>query len=343
VINGTVRLQKHVVMTIRFDRPIGAPADLKELEYISALHQTCFPLRRDGSIDGEQEKSSRIRKEVRAPPLVLCPFLTKSCSLYTATDVVNYLSSRHGIVVDEETVKQNILVELSGELELEPAYKLDLVELVALLLIPYLLQEDNMRAIKQVLEVMLNETLSPKLNREFLKTLLDFHGEIQVSERVLDSMIDAAGGEGTVLNVDSLKYALTSDVMKYGVDWDEQLTTHYEDVFSEPPPNGIVKGSMRTERDNSSRSDEEDPSKRKGEELPFKTVWTAPAIDFTADTYRSQSFSVLLWVCLVMVYLAYFWNFELDWGKVDCSHLTTAGCSIINGITTWLVIFIELR
>jgi len=198
--------------------------------------------------------------------------------------------------VDEDTVKQNILVELSGELEVEPAYKLDLVELVALLLIPYLLQENNMRAIEQVLEVMLNETSSPKLNREFLKTLLDFHGEVEVSERVLDSMIDAAGGEGTVLNTDSLKHALTSDVTKCGVDWDEQLTTHYEDVFSEPPTNDIVLGST-TARDNSS-SDEEDPSKRKGGELPFKTVWSAPAIDFTADTYRSQSFSVLLWVCM---------------------------------------------
>ena len=41
-------------MTIQFDRPIGTPADLKELEYLSALHQTCFPkLRQDASIDGE--------------------------------------------------------------------------------------------------------------------------------------------------------------------------------------------------------------------------------------------------------------------------------------------------
>jgi hypothetical protein len=40
-------------MTITFERPIGAPADLKELEYIAALHQTCFPNRRDGSISGE--------------------------------------------------------------------------------------------------------------------------------------------------------------------------------------------------------------------------------------------------------------------------------------------------
>lgn len=38
-----------------FDRPIGAPADVNELEYTAALHQTCTPLRPDGSIDGKNE------------------------------------------------------------------------------------------------------------------------------------------------------------------------------------------------------------------------------------------------------------------------------------------------
>jgi hypothetical protein len=40
-------------MTIAFERPIGAHADVKELEYISSLLQTCVPdLRSDGSIVG---------------------------------------------------------------------------------------------------------------------------------------------------------------------------------------------------------------------------------------------------------------------------------------------------
>ena len=38
-----------------FDRPIGAPADVAELDYISALHQTDVQggIRKDGSIQGE--------------------------------------------------------------------------------------------------------------------------------------------------------------------------------------------------------------------------------------------------------------------------------------------------
>ena len=43
-------------MTIGFLRPVGAAGDVKELEYISALHQTDPEIRTDGSIKGEKNK-----------------------------------------------------------------------------------------------------------------------------------------------------------------------------------------------------------------------------------------------------------------------------------------------
>jgi len=41
-------------MSFAFERPIGAPADVAELEYIAALHQTDVlgGIRKDGSIQG---------------------------------------------------------------------------------------------------------------------------------------------------------------------------------------------------------------------------------------------------------------------------------------------------
>lgn len=196
-----------------------------------------------------------------------------------ATDIVNYLNSRHGLVVDEEVVKQHILVDLSGELELEPAYKLDLVELVALLLIPYLLRRDDAatkQALSQVLTVMLHETDSCRLGREFLKTLLDFHGEVEVDNAVLDAMMEAAGGAGAVLNVDSLQQALTSDVTKYRTEWTDSLTTHYQDVFrgfdmeeSTKKMNSATKNQDSTTNNN----DEEDPTNDETG-LAFEKVWT---------------------------------------------------------------------
>lgn len=345
------------IMTITFDRPTGTTATMKELEYISALHQTCFPLRRDGSIDGKKKGADCTVIDDAMPTHAAFTHFP------AAQDIAYYLTSRHGIVVSTEVVKKAIMVELSGELEVQPAYKMDLVEAVALLLIPYLLNHASddkaARAIQQVLNVMLHETKSSRLSREFLKTLLDYHGEEEVSEQVLDSMMEAAGGEGTELNVTSLTQALTSDVTKYGVDWDERLTTHYQDVFSEPPNNEIVNrnkdenkvnrasttqlqpSASGRDEENGMSNDSTDISKTR--QLPFKTVWTAPAIDFVADTYYSQTYSVLLWVCMVMVYLAYFWNFDLKWGEVPCTNLGEFGCRIVNGITRWLVIFVELR
>jgi hypothetical protein len=38
---------------VAFERPVGASADVKELEYISSLHQTAEKVRTDGSIKGK--------------------------------------------------------------------------------------------------------------------------------------------------------------------------------------------------------------------------------------------------------------------------------------------------
>lgn len=54
-------------MTIGFDRPSGAAADVKELEYVSAIHQTDLKeLRKDGSITGEQAKEIWVNLAARA-------------------------------------------------------------------------------------------------------------------------------------------------------------------------------------------------------------------------------------------------------------------------------------
>lgn len=41
---------------MKFVKPVGATADLREMEYISALHQTGNEIRRDGSIHGESAR-----------------------------------------------------------------------------------------------------------------------------------------------------------------------------------------------------------------------------------------------------------------------------------------------
>ena len=89
-----------------FHQPVGATADLKELEYISALLQTGGVLRSDGSLAVE--------------------------------DVAHYLLSRNGIRVTPECIK-NTIFQVFGVGNVENGGRLDLLELNAILIIPILL------------------------------------------------------------------------------------------------------------------------------------------------------------------------------------------------------------
>ena len=96
---------------MKFSKPVGATADLRELEYISALHQTSKSLRRDGSIK--------------------------------PTDITKFLMSRYGIRVTNEEVSQTIAKGFGGGgLSEEDGDTLDLTEIVALLLIPELVKAE---------------------------------------------------------------------------------------------------------------------------------------------------------------------------------------------------------
>jgi hypothetical protein len=326
-------------MPITFDRPVGSPADLKELEYISALHQTCLPkLRQDASI--------------------------------SVTDVMYLLRSRHGLLANPDICRQSILVDLAGEFHPdEPLFQLDLVQVVALLLIPHFLKNGiDGKALEQVLLVLTSEVQSPILNREFLKQVLDFHGEVNVSNKTLDDMISAAGGEGTKLDTTSLLHALTSDVTLYHAEWTDRLSTHYQDVFSsfdqDKPVEQENAGSEDEEQvatDNTSIAHptvreetimdglKQEISKHRSihdsdndgvDEPMLRKIWTASSIDSVADTYSSQTFTAILWASFIVVYLAYFWKYKLSWGSIPCDG--GFGCTIVNGITSWLVTFVEL-
>mmetsp|Transcript_10470 Transcript_10470/g.19711 ORF Transcript_10470/g.19711 Transcript_10470/m.19711 type:complete len:347 (+) Transcript_10470:87-1127(+) len=97
-------------MLMNFERPVGAVADVRELEYISALHQTGFlELRKEGSI--------------------------------SATDVVHFLSSRYGIRVTEHEVRETIFKDFGGGgISSKDGENIDLVEILGMLLIPLLLK-----------------------------------------------------------------------------------------------------------------------------------------------------------------------------------------------------------
>lgn len=286
------------------------------------------------------------------------------------------LASRHGILVDDmDLIRNGILIELAGELyDEEPTQsRMDLVQVLAILLIPHFLKtrSDTQQDLEKVLGVLVSfqdGDTPPTLSRDFLKQVFNFHLEPFVSDKVIDEMIEAAGGEGTTLDATSLLKALTLDVTRYNIEWTDRLSTHYQDVFSSfnegvadvPDGDDDEENPSKPERNPQEEInlgdhptlDEEgvmaalkDRFRRnKAVDLPpVRRIWTAPSIDNTADTYRSQSFAALVWVSMILVYLAYFYDFDFKkWGQVDCSSMNEFACKIVNGITSWLVVFIEL-
>ena len=279
---------------VQFDRPVGAQADVKELEYISALHQTgASQLRSDGSITDE--------------------------------DIKAYLRSRFGIEVSLNEVRWVILQGFGGSDKENEV--IDLMELTAIILVPLLLKaaavvrhkeqghDDNPTTIlppnvvpppEQLLEtslqIILHDvtgkapqdtttsscTMTPpqELSPEFVRELLTIYGEMEMAsdDNLIQEMINHASpistttgtttGTNTLsFNVSSFAEALTKDVKLYDIANEAKISTSIQDVFQED--------------DNNGNHDK------------LHHIYTAPEIDIQAGTYRSKGASAkLVFVCI---------------------------------------------
>ena len=241
----------------------------------------------------------------------------------------------------------------------DPEMALDLCEVVALLLVPHLrkIQESGDKNAQdelfgQVLRLML-EDLTGKpditehvLDKGFMRLIVESYGELDASDDLIQEMVrHAAGGMGgqVVLNLDTFIRALTCDIEKYSPEFEERWSTHYEDVFGyQAPPNNIVTVGRDT-------GDAYDPKKMVDQSLEdgprkqrtVKHVFTAPGLDHTADTYRSQTYAVLLWIGLVVTYLAYVESFDLS-ASTGCEDEGFT-CLAINSVVQWILVFFQLR
>ncbi|GKY91070.1 hypothetical protein MPSEU_000079800 [Mayamaea pseudoterrestris] len=294
-----------------FEQLIGAAGDVKELEYISALHQTdCDELRRDCSIQ--------------------------------ADDIRLFLRSRYGIVVETETVHSVIMSGLGGgsgkasskmnngnEADDEV---IDLMELVALLMIPTLLKarlqqlQDSLPEgvikpphglLEYVLKIILHDTTGcsafKPLDADLLKAILISYGEddLASNEDLIEDMLAATNG-ATKLDTNAFADGLTGDVQLFDINNEARLTTLYEDVFVAKEETEI---SARRYKFGVAKSNDpesgghEDGMKHNGDspQQSFTRNWMAPSIDVTADLYRSKMLVVFLWSTIVISYFAYVW------------------------------------
>ena len=262
-------------MVLSFDRPTGAPADVAELEYVSALHQTALPhARANGSID--------------------------------ANDVRYYLRSRFGVEVTVETVRNQILHGLGGSNK--PGEVIDLMELTAILLIPYLCKaatiergeplpegmvKPERHVMKHVSEMIVHDVFldekfhstdeAPLLTPDLLRRVLTSYGEADLAadDKLIESMMEQVGGHDR-FDAAALLTGCSADVRLYDISAEVRYATTYETVMGE------TSGGPKKSSDDSNDTVELD---QEAESNPpeYKHVYSAPAIDTTADAFWSKS------------------------------------------------------
>ena len=256
-------------MTIVFGRPTGVHADIKELEYVLALLQT------------QKTLSDSVS--------------TKDLSIY--------LASRHGVKVHaceldgildlaghiHDSSKNETVVLQEGEKAKAPKLRLDLLQIATLLLIPELREaktKNNLEQYSVVLERVLRQegvSVGSLFTEDNLRHLF-YHllGENDIAPELVTDMIQVAK--------DSLSTALTSDIEDYDTSWWEKWTTHYDDAMSVDP-----KESVAPQPGTDARKDEEFQEKTEGNIKPLSRGYTAPSIDFAADTFKRPILVMCMW------------------------------------------------
>jgi len=336
-----------------FDQPIGATADLKEIEYISALLQTGKCLRLDGSL--------------------------------TAEDASLYLLSRHGLRVSPKCVNDTIFQVFGVDDEAEEEI-LDLVELTAILIIPILLilrkgviqserksnskvgavlGEDALKTqtkqqrllgdpkdiLSNVLSMMFIDSGiklnpgegSPRLTEGLIQELLRSYGMHYLADNddFIGKMLIAAKGKSTrdniKLNEATFAQALTNDVKLFknkSFDVDDLcfIKTTVESKYTS-------KNDDKTQEDELNLIDDEEVGIKKNKNLSNRTSWknavfTANTIDFIADTYPSIYYVVCLWVCFLLFFYTYVGT---DFTVHPCLS-ESAACRIANSVASWLAL-----
>ena len=266
-----------------FERPVGSPADVKELEYVSALHQTSTEVRTDGSLKAE--------------------------------DVQALLQSRHGIHASLETVQDTILQGMGGSSD-----EIDLVETTAILLIPYLVEvaressatdrkvdlKESVRihqgvVINQVLQMILHDVFlveereanddatvipsannrrrpPPALKKDLIQKILRAYGEDDLADDdvLVHDMLQMVSGH-SVLNAQAFTQALTRDVQKYS-STPIVFPAKFDDIST-----------SKTSNDRSS-DDGVRQYELPNDMMPSVTrSYTAAQMDMSANTFRSKS------------------------------------------------------
>mmetsp|Transcript_7578 Transcript_7578/g.10107 ORF Transcript_7578/g.10107 Transcript_7578/m.10107 type:complete len:1103 (-) Transcript_7578:474-3782(-) len=338
-------------MSATFERPVGAAADVKELEYIAALLQTSDEIKEDfidASIDDE--------------------------------DIKYYLISRHGLKISREQVRETILEGFGGGNS--EGECLDICEIVAALFIPTLRKivdaaeledgkqsgkkkgkkpfdgvgnnQDEVGSLKitydlarNILEDTLRNILfratgsarAQPLTPELIRKIFAAFDEMDLvqDDDLVSEMIKTAKGKREIgevfLDVETLACALTFDIMRYDPLLENRATTHFLDAI------GGGEVNLRVPGRNSPAGDKKGLKAKSGitGRIPRGEVtreFTIPWLDFAAETFRSRIQVIFVYVGFMVFYLVYKFNHRV---VTVCSG-DSFECSLGQSVVSFLII-----
>lgn len=215
------------------------------------------------------------------------------------------------------------------------------------------------------------EDESPILTRTLLKDIFSHYGERSLlrDDAFIDEMIQAAASESggddndndnpTKLNVDTFLRALTHDIQLYDVRNEYKFQTHYEDIFGLVTTAAATRASMTPKKNDMPQDvngdvdvdvdvDEAPQSKtrffiKQTNDTAMLRVFTFPQIDFAADTFRSRTQYIFVWLAVITGYLFWFQSgnqFNIQVCQEE--HKGTFGCDIGQSIVLWLMIMAQM-
>ena len=341
-------------MDMKFVRPVGAAADLREIEYISALHQTGEALRSNGSISTEDVSKflvSRYGLSVPATTVKETIFgggdQLDLCEVMAMLLVPTLIKGEIGLHRDMH--ERELILAPEGDVDTSSSNKLagkeDLFESITGK--QRLLTGDDRwpdsDLIPFVLQMVLKDSTGcsePKpLTVGLLRAIFRFYGEEEIAENnvLLEEMVSLAftlrrdeehGAEPPLFDAVAFAHCLTSDVSQYNPKAEGLLTTNFDDVFV-----------------NSQHGQCNETGGNVIDATSAKRIFTFSAVDYAVDSFRSKSFVALLWVTWALFYYA--WIKVTDAGDLDCLDEGNGqgkqfGCSIAQGITKWLLLMAKL-
>ena len=190
---------------------------------------------------------------------------------------------------------------------------------------------------------------SQPLTRDLLRQIFTYYGERDLvqDETFLDQMIEAASGgdPDPHLNAETFLRGMNHDIKLYDVLNESKFQTHYEDVFglvSYEKNHPILNHGNLERKEEDLEPDNFDLSLPTDKPSSIERVFTFPQIDFLADTFRSRTQYIFVWLAVGWSYIAWVTqNGIVGFNVCNDEDMEGFGCKVAQSIVVWLVVMVS--